>query len=181
MEPLDDPSPGIRRMLVGAVVVFGGIAVLVGSDLVLDVRAGTTVTHALVEGAAVGLALGGAGRAWFRWREETRQALAEATSDASRWQSEALRWRTEAEDVVKGLGAAIDRQFERWGLTPAEREVGLLLLKGLSHKEIAAARGTSERTAREQARAVYAKAGLAGRAELSAFFLEDLLLPANRS
>ena len=30
---------------------------------------------------------------------------------------------------------------------------------------------------REQARALYRKAGLSGRASLSAFFLEDLLLP----
>ena len=52
-----------------------------------------------------------------------------------------------------------------------------MLLKGFSHKEIAALRETSERTIREQARAVYRKAGLSGRASLSAFFLEDLLLP----
>jgi DNA-binding NarL/FixJ family response regulator len=55
--------------------------------------------------------------------------------------------------------------------------VGLLLLKGLSLKEAAEARQTSERTVRQQALAVYRKAGLAGRAELAAFFLEDLLLP----
>jgi len=36
---------------------------------------------------------------------------------------------------------------------------------------------TSERTIRDQARAVYRKSGVAGRTELSAFFLEDLLLP----
>jgi len=35
----------------------------------------------------------------------------------------------------------------------------------------------SERTVREQARSVYAKSGLTGRASLSAFFLEDLLAP----
>jgi len=35
----------------------------------------------------------------------------------------------------------------------------------------------SERTVRQHAVAVYRKSGLAGRAELSAFFLEDLLLP----
>ncbi|MBZ0120481.1 MAG: helix-turn-helix transcriptional regulator, partial [Sandaracinaceae bacterium] len=75
------------------------------------------------------------------------------------------------------LGEALARQFERWQLTAAEREVALLLLKGLSLKEIAEARGTSERTVRDQARAVYRKAGLAGRSELSAFFLEDLLVP----
>jgi DNA-binding NarL/FixJ family response regulator len=53
-------------------------------------------------------------------------------------------------------------------------------LKGLSHKEIAEVRRTSERTVRQQAREVYGKAQLAGRAELSAFFLEDLFLPAEQ-
>ena len=52
-----------------------------------------------------------------------------------------------------------------------------MLLKGFSHKEIATLRQASERTIREQARAVYRKAGLSGRASLAAFFLEDLLLP----
>jgi DNA-binding NarL/FixJ family response regulator len=39
--------------------------------------------------------------------------------------------------------------------------------------------GRSERTVRQHAIAVYSKAKVAGRAELSAFFLEDLLLPAD--
>jgi DNA-binding CsgD family transcriptional regulator len=87
------------------------------------------------------------------------------------------RWRSEARSYLNGLGEAIDVQFSRWNLTEAEREVALLLLKGLSLKEIAAIRATSERTVREQARSLYAKAGLTGRAALSAFFLEDLLAP----
>jgi len=53
----------------------------------------------------------------------------------------------------------------------------MLLLKGLGHREVAQVRGTSERTARQQALSIYRKAGLSGRAELSAFFLEDLLPP----
>ena len=75
------------------------------------------------------------------------------------------------------MSAAIRSQFDDWRFTQAEAEIGFLLLKGLSHKEIAEVRGTSERTAREQARSVYAKADLSGRSELSAFFLEDLLPP----
>ena len=76
---------------------------------------------------------------------------------------------------------ALDRQFQRWALSPAEKEVALLLLKGLSHKEIAEVRSITEATARQQARAVYKKAGLSGRADLAAFFLEDLLLPGGDS
>ena len=87
------------------------------------------------------------------------------------------QWRDETRALLKGLGEAIDRQFLTWKLTEAEREVGLLILKGLSLKEIAATRVTSERTIRAQARSIYAKAGLSGRAALSAFFLEDLLAP----
>ena len=85
------------------------------------------------------------------------------------------QWRDETRALLKGLGEAIDRQFLTWKLTEAEREVGLLILKGLSLNEIAATRVTSERTIRAQARSIYAKAGLSGRAALSAFFLEDLL------
>ena len=60
-------------------------------------------------------------------------------------------------------------------MTQAEMEVGMLMLKGFSHPEIADVRAASERTIRDQARAVYRKSGLARRSELSAFFLEDLL------
>jgi DNA-binding CsgD family transcriptional regulator len=87
------------------------------------------------------------------------------------------RWRAEARTILNGLGEAIDAQFSRWNLTDAEREVALLLLKGLSVKEIADIRATSERTIRAQARSLYSKAGLSGRAALSAFFLEDVLAP----
>ena len=87
------------------------------------------------------------------------------------------RWRSEARSLLNGLGDAIQAQFSRWNLTEAESEVALLLLKGLSLKEIAAVRATTERTVRAQARSLYSKAGLTGRASLSAFFLEDLLAP----
>ena len=91
--------------------------------------------------------------------------------------SEGAQWRSDMRELLKGLGTAIDDQFERWRLTSAEREVAMLMLKGLSHKEIAVVRETSERTVRQQARAIYGKSNLSGRAALSAFFLEDMLLP----
>ncbi|MCB0345150.1 MAG: helix-turn-helix transcriptional regulator [Bdellovibrionales bacterium] len=89
---------------------------------------------------------------------------------------DAKKWRAETASLLTGLGQAIDVQFEEWRLTDAEKEVGLLLLKGLSHKEIAEIRSTSEKTVRQQAASLYGKAALEGRAQLSAFFLEDLLL-----
>lgn len=69
----------------------------------------------------------------------------------------------------------IQWQFDEWTLSPSEKEVGLLILKGLSIKDISLARDTKEKTVRTQASAIYEKSGLGGRHELSAWFFEDLL------
>lgn len=66
-------------------------------------------------------------------------------------------------------------QFCHWKLTPSECEVALLLIKGLSMKEIALARHVKEKTVRSQATNVYSKSGYAGRHELAAHFIEDLM------
>jgi DNA-binding CsgD family transcriptional regulator len=95
--------------------------------------------------------------------------------DLAQARAEGEAWRREAHAYVAGLGAAIDEQFARWNLTPAERDVGLLMLKGFSHKEIAALRGTSDATVRHQAKTVYQKAGVPSRTAFCSFFLEDLL------
>ena len=73
------------------------------------------------------------------------------------------------------LLTAMRRQFSEWGLSPSENEVALLLIKGLSMKEISQAREVKEKTIRQQATSVYAKSGCAGRHELVARFIEDLM------
>lgn len=57
-------------------------------------------------------------------------------------------------------------------LTPAEGEVCLGLLRGWSHRRIAAARGTSPRTVACQAAAIYRKLGIVSRSELTALLLD---------
>jgi DNA-binding CsgD family transcriptional regulator len=160
----------------GALVVLAVVLLLVGWDLVEDYRSGTALLHLSTELGVFLVAIVGTGlllRRFLTLQAEAR--LLARDLDAAR--REARRWREETREYLDGLGVSIDNQFQRWKLTPAEAEVGLLILKGLSHKEIAQVRETSERTVRQQARALYLKAGLAGRSELSAFFLEDLLLP----
>lgn len=88
---------------------------------------------------------------------------------------EAERRGQQAQELFARLGEEIDRQFQAWSLSTSEREVGLLLLKGLRHKEIARVRNTSEPTVRHQALAIYKKAGLEGRTDLAAHFLKDQL------
>jgi DNA-binding CsgD family transcriptional regulator len=111
---------------------------------------------------------------------DIRSALKESQELKQKLQKESESWRAEAEKYVSGLSETIDRQLERWTLTSAEKEVTLLLLKGLGLKEIAAIRNVGEKTVRAQAAAVYAKSGLSGRSELAAFFLEDLLAPVDQ-
>lgn len=96
--------------------------------------------------------------------------LFQSKSNAEFWQNEYLQ-------LIKGLSEKIKHQFISWNLTNAEADIGFLLIKGFSLKEIAELRLTSERTVREQARSIYQKAEVAGRSELTAYFLEDLLLP----
>ncbi len=78
-------------------------------------------------------------------------------------------------DGKKEYQEVIQWQFNEWALSPSEKEVALLMLKGLSIKEISQARSTQEKTVRKQASAIYDKSNLGGRHELSAWFFEDLL------
>ncbi len=106
----------------------------------------------------------------------TRVEAEQATirSDLHRARAEGEAWRSRARQLLDGLSGAIEAQFAAWGLTRAEADIAGLLLKGASLRDIAALRRTSEATIRQQAQAVYRKSGLANRAELAAFFLEDL-------
>lgn len=171
------------RHLKGVLVAFAAVALLAALDLAADLGEGATLGHVLAEAGGFFVGLLGSIVMAQRLRDLARKERAardEATALAERvraTEAEAARWRQEARDLLHGLGAALDRQFERWALSPAEKEVALLLLKGLSHKELAEVRSITEATARQQARAVYKKAGLSGRHDLAAFFLEDLLLP----
>lgn len=73
------------------------------------------------------------------------------------------------------LGDVIALQFTDWSLTPAERDVAFLALKGLDVAEIAELRGRAAGTVRAQLTRIYAKAGVSGRAQFAAWFVEDLL------
>ncbi len=69
----------------------------------------------------------------------------------------------------------VEELFSSWVLTPAERDVAIFLVKGVSFKEIADARGAREGTVKAQANAVYRKAEVSGRHQLVALFLDELL------
>ncbi len=153
------------------------IAIVSAADLVLDAPERWLTTHVVVDLAIVLLCLATTAYLWHGWRR-AQQSLQRVHASLSERQVERDAWRTRAQSLLNGLGEAIDEQMRSWQLTAAERETALLLLKGYSHKEIAELTGRREKTARQHSTVVYRKSGLSGRAELAAFFLEDLLLPA---
>ena len=81
----------------------------------------------------------------------------------------------EMKDARHQYSGVIQTQFSQWTLTRSEQEVAMLLLKGLSFKEISALRNTKEKTVRQQASDIYSKADVEGRHEFAAWFLEDFM------
>lgn len=171
MNRLGDPRLQLAVAVVFLLVVVGG-----GADLYLDAPEDLLSIHVLLEGALVGTSLGMGLYLLRGWRSAVR-SLRDTREELEVRSAERDRWRRRAEALLRDLGQEIDRQFDEWELTPAEKEVGLLLIKGYSHKRIASMTERSDRTARQHASSLYAKAELSGRSELAAFFLEDLMLP----
>ena len=87
-----------------------------------------------------------------------------------------------AEKVEAQLRAAsgafvelLEEYFDTWALTPSERDVALLAIKGLSIAEIAEIRNTKDGTIKAQCNAIYRKAGVTGRPQLLSIFIEELM------
>ncbi len=181
--PSGEPgTPWFETRVAAALIVLVGVAALLLFMSVEVAEDGTSATSLAAGSAEAVMVVIPVIVALLLYREvaRTRRRQGELLRHLAAAQAAGAAWRREKRELLRGLGEAIDQQFRTWGLTDAEREVGLLMLKGLNHKEIASVRGTSERTVRQQARAIYAKSNLSGRAALSAYFLEDLLLPAEQ-
>lgn len=170
MEPLE------TRERVGITAILVLVFCLVAYDIWSDWGTGVSSSHLFAEGFVGVLAILGLGLVWMRSITLSKQ-VERLQGDLHVAREESNKWKAENAHLLEGLGTAFEKQFGVWGLTSAEKEIALLLLKGLSLKEIAQARNTSERTVRQQTIAIYSKGGLSGRAALSAFFLEDLFLP----
>jgi DNA-binding CsgD family transcriptional regulator len=156
--------------------VLGALTFLGILDLFQDAPKQWLSPHGILESLFILISLVSAVLLWRGWRA-ANSSLARTRQALEARQSERDAWRGQAQGYLRGLGEAIAGQFREWELTATESETALLLLKGFSHKEIGLLTKKSERTVRQHAIAVYRKSGLSGRAELSAFFLEDLLLP----
>lgn len=161
----------IPLMVVLLAIVGGGTL-----DLVLDKPDRWLSPHVIYELTMIAAALVMAVVLWQRWRGAVA-AAAQLQGALTAHEAEREAWRAGAAASLDGVRRAIDERLVAWGLTPTEREVAMLILKGESHKRIAGLTGRSERTVRQHAVTIYNKSGLRGRAELAAFFLQDLVVP----
>ncbi|BBB25914.1 helix-turn-helix transcriptional regulator [Amphritea japonica] len=156
-------------MLFLAVVVIAS-----GSDIAADISHGASALHLFQEAIVLLIAL--IFLCWLIIDSVLKRA------QIRRLNSELEQVKTmpmpDSETVLAArhqLRQAITEQFDTWQLTNSEKDVGQMLLKGYSLKEVAALRGTAEKTIRQQASSIYHKAGLPGRHAFSAWFIEDLL------
>ncbi len=155
-----------NRLIVAAILLVQAVcALFFVSDILLSVFGiytapiGWQTREYLEIGAALGLILGlGMGASLLH-------------------QSIRARHRAEAK-LRRAAGAfaeLLDDLFEEWALTPAERDVALFAIKGMSTAEIAMLRATSEGTVKAQTTAIYRKAGVSGRPQLLGLFIDDLM------
>lgn len=152
------------------------ISLLMLIDIISDYREGSEISHLLLEIVVIIFCLIGIAYMLLGFRAQNLKLKAEL--DQTR--IDLSSWKEKSRTFIEGLSQAMDEQFEKWHLTPSEKEVAILLIKGLSTKEIADIRSASEKTVRAQATSLYKKSQVLGRYELSAFFLEDLLLPSHK-
>lgn len=154
-----------RIFITGALAVQAVCATFFISDILSSVIGWRTTpiswrAREIIEiGAALGLIIGfGLGALALR-RSRARHLAAEAK----------LRIASTA------FMALLEECFEDWALTPAERDVALFVVKGMSTAEIAELRNTSEGTVKAQTNAIYRKAGVSGRAQLLSQFIDGLM------
>ncbi len=163
------PTTTKEYLLIG---FFSLIIIASGLDVYADLSHGADTSHIFKEAFLIAVSI--AGLIWLYLNHQLQQKKIHQLHQELQQLSE-----KKADDyIIEGrrqLGKIIQQQFTQWQLSQSEQEVGMLLLKGLSLKEIAALRNTAEKTVRQQASSIYRKSGLSGRHSFSAWFIEDIL------
>ena len=156
------------------ILIFAIVVIASGADLLADLAHGADTEHILKEALIISISVTAITWLLLGLRQQRLEirSLRQELETASNLQTRPRKYVLEAR---KKLGNVVTRQFSEWLLTGSETEVGWLLLKGLSLKEIAIVRNTQEKTVRQQASSIYKKSGVSGRHAFSAWFIEDIL------
>lgn len=149
-------------ILAGLILLQTVSALFFMGDVVADLRGGTPFDnpHVLIESVAAVALIAGV----IFMMIELRSLLSRMSDMQS------------GLDIARGhLGEVIGDFFHAWKLTAAERDVAIMILKGLDNDTIASMRNTAPGTVRAQATGIYAKSGTTGRAQFISLFMEELM------
>ena len=81
----------------------------------------------------------------------------------------------ELEVLKGGLTREIEKLFNSWQLTPSEKEVAWLILKGISYSDIAKVKDISKRTVDQHSGSIFKKSNSINRHEFVSGFIEEIL------
>ena len=169
----------VKKLLKSILIPAAFILILFLIDISLDIHEEIAPKHLVIELMIYGVSIY-IGYIFYRFYRLEEKTIKDVQRNISETNIEIKYWQNQNKTLIDGLSKKIHEEFKQWQLTQAETDVALLIIKGFSLEEIAGLRGTSERTIRDQAASVYHKAKLKNRAELSAYFLEELLSPMDR-
>ena len=160
----------LRRLFLIALLSLLSCLTLI--DFYADYSQGDDFFHLLIEGLIIVMSVFGVTYLIYELLKHEKE-LAQLHEQLHTTKKHLSESREHLRNMGRQYTQVIQQQFNDWELTPSEREVATLLLKGLSFEEIASVRQTKEKTVRQQATAIYRKSGLSGRHEFAAWFFED--------
>ena len=157
------------------IAMLAVVIIINTTDFIKDIHQGDELLHIGLEIVTVFLSFWGIGMLIKSIQHRSKQ-ISDLNITVEKAKSDLELSHSKLKEIGREYSKYIHKQFEAWKLTPSEKEVALILLKGLSFKEIAEVRNTKEKTVRQQASTIYKKSKVSGRHEFSAWFFEDMLI-----
>lgn len=78
--------------------------------------------------------------------------------------------------ILRGnFDEVLHEKFNSWNLTPAERDITLLIIRGLNVADIAMARNTAPGTIKAQSTSIFRKIGVRSKTELMSLIIDEFL------
>lgn len=170
-----------NRVKIITFIILLGTSIFALADIILDMNERVPFDHLIHEAALWMFSMVGAFYQFkiIKWQNKEMAGYQQKISDLDQANSKLKKEQENFKKKISHLSdeflSNIDEQFNQWQFSRGEKEIALLLIKGLSMKDIATIRGSNENTVRQQSSQIYKKSFLNGRMELSAFFLDDLL------
>lgn len=160
--------------LVYSIAPLGVTSIFIFLDIVQELSSGLGVEFVILEIAICLSSFIGFFSMLRKYLQE-KNVSANLNEELANLRIDSAHWRKKVQLISSQFSDALEEQLEEWWLSSSEKEITILLMKGMSAKEIAELRGISEKTVRTHLTSVYKKSKLNNRYELAAYFLDGLV------